>query len=276
MGHSTWEAYARAEFGVCEASAYRLLDMAVVLEQLDQVAVDLGVSPFGDILEITRQQARELKGWLPEIAAVFADLLAERRSGLEPPAIVELLSAAVDKVRKARPVPAQPTTMGSGEERKQRFEYWLGTTVLGRAPAKLTDTQAIQTLRAQDPGLTTVQLAYDLGCRYYAREDDPGPLDDYFCGADVDTTGSPLTAERVGEGRRLAHRLRMLRWESGRKVLELAPPYSSDRDATCVLSQALGLDAQSDEVAEKLAERRFAMTGDYRAVETWEAEIRAR
>lgn len=62
------------------ASAYRLFDMSVVLDQLDQAVADLGISPVGDILEVTRQPAREIKGRVPEVAVVLADLLAKHGS----------------------------------------------------------------------------------------------------------------------------------------------------------------------------------------------------
>ncbi|WP_037650246.1 hypothetical protein [Streptomyces flavidovirens] len=155
LGSPSWEAYARAELGVSRASAYRLLDMAVVLDQLDQAVTDLGMSPFGDILEITRQQAREIKGRVAEVAAVLADLLAERGPGLEPAAVARLLSAAVDKVRKTPPRREVTTGMHAQEQRKERFEYWLGTVVLDTAPAHLTDADAAEALRAHDPELTT-------------------------------------------------------------------------------------------------------------------------
>ncbi|MEU1312461.1 hypothetical protein ABZ419_26720 [Streptomyces cinnamoneus] len=57
---------------------------------------------------------------------------------------------------------------------------------------------------------------------------------------------------------------------------EVAPGHMSDRTTARTLGWALGLDSESDEIAEKLAERRYAMTGDYRAIEKWEAEARAR
>jgi hypothetical protein len=85
--------------------------------------------------------------------------------------------------------------------------------------------------------------------------------------------GHPLPADQVGGGRRLAHRLRMVRREAGRHVLEVAPAHMSDRAAARTLGQALGLDPESGEIAEKLAERRYAMTGDYRAIEEWEPRI---
>jgi hypothetical protein len=84
LGHETWEAYARAEFGVSRASAYRLLDMATVLDQLDAAAGALGLSPLGDTLTITRQEAREIKGRVPEVAAALAacsESRTPRRSG---------------------------------------------------------------------------------------------------------------------------------------------------------------------------------------------------
>ncbi|OII59989.1 hypothetical protein BJP40_12015 [Streptomyces sp. CC53] len=226
-------------------------------------------------MELTRQQAREVKGRVPEVASVFADLLAERGPGLEPPAMAELLSAALDRVRKAPPPALPATATHAVEQRKKRFEYWFGTTILDIAPAHLTDAEAAEALCAHDPGLTTVQLAHDLACRRYAIDGDPGPLNAYFSGADVDSE-SLLPEEQIGKGRRLAHRLRVLHWEAGKRFLELAPAHLSDRAAARTLGQAFGLDPEGAEIVEKLAERRYAMTGDYRAIEEWEAEGRPR
>ncbi|GHD76280.1 hypothetical protein GCM10010336_53830 [Streptomyces goshikiensis] len=103
------------------------------------------------------------------------------------------------------------------EQRKKRFEYSFGTVVLGTAPAHLTDAEAARAL-----------LAHDLACSRYAAEGDPGPLNAYFAGADV-APGSPLPADQVGEGRRLAHNLRTARWEAGKLVLEVAPAHMPDR-----------------------------------------------
>jgi hypothetical protein len=275
LGYPSWEAYARAEFGVSRASAYRLLDMAVVLDQLDQAVADLGMSPFGDILEITRQQAREIKGRMPEVAAVLAGLLAKRGPGLEPAAVAELLSAAVDKVRKTPPRREITAGAYAQEQRKERFEYWLGTVFLDTAPAHLTDAEAAEALRAHDPELTSADLAFDLACRRYAAEGDPGPLNAYLAGRDI-APENPLPADLVGEGRRLTRRLRLVHWEAGKRALEVAPAHLSDRAAARALGRAFGLDPESSEITEKLAERRYAMTGDYRAIEEWEAEVRAR
>lgn len=128
--------------------------------------------------------------------------------------------------------------------------------VLDIAPAHLTDAEGAEALRAHDPELAAEQLAHDLACRRYAIDGDPGPLDAYFSGADV-TPESPLSAEGIGEGCRLTHRM-------------------SDQAAARTLSQALGIDPEGGEIAEKLAERGYAMTGAYRAIEEWEAEERTR
>lgn len=207
LGHPTWEAYARAEFGISRASAYRLLDMAVVLEQLTAAAAELGLSPLGDTLEITRQQARQIKGRVPEVAAVLAALLADRSDPAGASEIAELLAAAVDEVRRTPvgDVPALPASDGGSDELLRRH---LG--------------------------------------------------EDY--------------AELVAAGRQLVRELRTAQQQAGALHLELAPAHLSDREAARVLGAAHGCGPESDEVAEMLAERRYAMTGDRRAIEAWEAE----
>lgn len=111
LGHCSWEEYARCEFGVSRSTAYRLLDMATVLGDLDAAAIELGMSPIGDILELSRQQAREIKGRLPDVRSALTAALAGRDvSALDAAGTAQLVSAAVDRVRRAstqRQTPAE-------------------------------------------------------------------------------------------------------------------------------------------------------------------------
>lgn len=87
LGYASWRDYAQAEFGMSQSYAYRLLDTARVVEEIE-AAVG---SPMG---EITEREARDLKPHLPAVIEAVREATADVPDDEKPAAAAEAIRAA--------------------------------------------------------------------------------------------------------------------------------------------------------------------------------------
>lgn len=150
LGYGSWRDYAMAEFGMSQSYAYRLLDQARVVRDIEAASV----SPIGELPN--ESQARELAK-LPE--ADRADVWAEavERTGGKPTAKV------VSDVAKER---AEPTTAERAEEQsaperfrwtcfgcKHEFEGFTGESTCPKCGGFGTNCKVVAPEPAADPTL---------------------------------------------------------------------------------------------------------------------------
>ncbi|MFD5372694.1 hypothetical protein [Streptomyces sp. NPDC127103] len=163
LGHSSWESYCRAEFGISRAQAYRLLDVARALAAIH------GAVTAGPETSRTRDSdpgaAAALDYGLSQRALVAVsgrtDIVVEiitRRltalahsglQGVDEAAVRTVVREAVHEVRAApRPAPGDPTgapvlaALQGAVDRLLAACHAMGELMLEVAPAYLSDTEA--------------------------------------------------------------------------------------------------------------------------------------
>lgn len=99
LGYPSWREYACAEFGVGQSHAYRLLDQAHVIREIESAA---GISPVG---EISERETRDIKPILPEVT----EAVRERVAAMADPEPEQVREAVRDVIESKRPAP-QPGT----------------------------------------------------------------------------------------------------------------------------------------------------------------------
>ncbi|MEU7031378.1 hypothetical protein AB0A60_32380 [Streptomyces sp. NPDC046275] len=163
LGHSSWESYCQAEFGISRAQAYRLLDVARTLSAIHKAvtagtemsrtrdtgsaaaaALDYGLSQRALIAVSARS------GDVTEL--ITRRLTALAHSGfqaLDEPTVRAVVRQAVRDVRTAPPVlpadpPADPVVAAGLQLTDDLFAsaYAIGELMLEVAPAYLSDTEA--------------------------------------------------------------------------------------------------------------------------------------
>ncbi|MEV7684037.1 hypothetical protein AB0O64_36710 [Streptomyces sp. NPDC088341] len=163
LGHSSWESYCRAEFGISRAQAYRLLDVARALAAIHG-AVAAGTDP-SRTRDSDPAAAAALDYGLSQRALiavsgrtdVVAELITRRlatlaHSGLQAldePMVRAVVRQAVRDVRIApAPPPADPSADPLVVAGRQLTDdlfasaYAIGELMLEVAPAYLSDTEA--------------------------------------------------------------------------------------------------------------------------------------
>ncbi|MEU7160381.1 hypothetical protein [Streptomyces chrestomyceticus] len=167
LGHSSWESYCRAKFGISRAQAYRLLDVARALATIH------GAVTAGPEKSRTRDTdpgaAAALDYGLSQRALIAvsgrADVVAElitRRlaalahsgfQALDAPTVRTVVRQAVRDVRTApSPAPVEPaadpavTALRAVVDDLTACSHQLGELVLEIAPAYLSDTAAADVL----------------------------------------------------------------------------------------------------------------------------------
>jgi hypothetical protein len=274
LGYPTWKAYARAEFGIGRSHAYRLVDQAVTAEQLGDALVELGLmSPAGDdvLTELSGRAWREIQGRAQDVAARVADRVAALDGAPDVEQLRGLVVQAVEDVRAdatravARTAPDAPA-----DDDPDAFAHWEGTIALGHAPAHLTDAEALAALDVAGHD-TDTRRAHAMAVRAFALHGDRAQLQAFRAALDVPEQGEHgYGREDVIAGRRLVEQLQLSCWRQGTLYLEIAPARLSDRAAARTLAAAFREDPRSYETAERVEQRRYAITGDYQAYEEWE------
>ncbi|MCX5207549.1 hypothetical protein OG897_39865 [Streptomyces sp. NBC_00237] len=167
LGHSSWESYCRAEFGISRAQAYRLLHVARALAAIHD-AIAAGPDPSR-----TRDSAPEaavaLDYGLSQRALIavsgrtdtLADLITRRLAtladsglqALDEPTVRAVVRQAVRDVRTAPPPPpAEPPADPALTELRRVVDelavttHQLGELMLEVAPAYLSDIEAADVL----------------------------------------------------------------------------------------------------------------------------------
>ncbi|MGO4636390.1 hypothetical protein AB4225_36645 [Streptomyces sp. 2RAF24] len=196
LGHSSWESYCAAEFGISRAQAYRLLDVARTLGAI-QAAVTAG----------------------PEVS-----LMRD----------------------------TDPTTVAA-------LDYGLSQRALLAVSARTDTVAELITHRLTTLAHTGLQALDEPTVRAVVRQ----------AVYDVRTTPSPPPAEPPADPaaaarRRLGDELAACAHEIGVLMLDVAPAYLSDTDAADAL--ALLCDQIGEPLDQALAARRYALTGDRRAL----------
>lgn len=74
LGYPNWRDWAQQEFGWGKSHAYRVLDQARVIRELETAIGD--VSPYGEI-QLTEAEARDIKGHLDEVADSVREAIAD-------------------------------------------------------------------------------------------------------------------------------------------------------------------------------------------------------
>ncbi|MFD3666050.1 hypothetical protein ACFWVF_36520 [Streptomyces sp. NPDC058659] len=167
LGHSSWESYCDAEFGISRAQAYRLLDVARALAAIhDAVTAGPGLSRTRDT---DPAGAAALDYGLSQRALIavssrsgdVAELITRRlatlaHSGLQAldePTVRAVVRQAVRDVRTAPPLPPSdpPADPALAELRRviddlAASTHQLGELMLEVAPAYLPDTAAADVL----------------------------------------------------------------------------------------------------------------------------------
>ncbi|MFE0457705.1 hypothetical protein ACFW1A_00400 [Kitasatospora sp. NPDC058965] len=202
LGHSSWSAYALAEFGIGRPTAYRLLDLADLAGAIETtVRRELGRSHAwdgsGPVLPV--RAVVELGGRTAELTDLLADRLtdAHREAGgavLPVGEVGRIVAAAVAEVSTSPDVPAAelatgPAPDGATEAWRQHVtarcdliaqqraaQHRIGLLALEAVPAYLADRQYedVLTRVADDIGVTTAEV---LACRRYAISGDARAMD---------------------------------------------------------------------------------------------------
>ncbi|MCX5346112.1 hypothetical protein [Streptomyces atratus] len=196
LGHSSWESYCDAEFGISRAQAYRLLDIARALAAIH--------------------------------GAVTAGTETSRTRDSEPAA-----AAALDYGLSQRALIAVSSRTGEVAELITRRLSTLahsGLQALDIATVRAVVRQAVRDVRTAPP---------------------PPPAE-------------PPADPTVAAARAIVDDLVAINHEIGELMLEVAPAYLSDTDAADVL--ALLCDQIGEPLEHGLAARRYAMSGDRRAL----------
>ncbi|MFG2887607.1 hypothetical protein ACGFYV_35910 [Streptomyces sp. NPDC048297] len=192
LGHSSWESYCDAEFGISRAQAYRLLDVAHALAAIHS-AVDAGTETSRT--RDTDPGAAALDYGLSQRALiavsgrtdVVAELITRRltslaHSGLQAldePTVRAVVRQAVRDVRIAPPPPpAEPSTDPLVVVGRQLTNdlfasaHEIGELMLEVAPAYLSDTEAATGVLALLCEQIGEPLEHGLAARRYAMSGD--------------------------------------------------------------------------------------------------------
>lgn len=107
LGYDSWRGYATAEFGMSKSHAYRLLDQARVITEIEQAAG----SPIG---EISEHAARQLKPVLDEAVAAVKQAVAdapttEQKQQRVRQALDDLRDTLVEERKPKAPEPTAAT-----------------------------------------------------------------------------------------------------------------------------------------------------------------------
>ncbi|MFJ3099560.1 hypothetical protein [Streptomyces hydrogenans] len=192
LGHSSWESYCRAEFGISRAQAYRLLDVARSLTAIHgAVAVAAETSRTRDTSPTT---AAALDYGLSQRALIAvssrADVVAElithrlatlAHSGLqaldEPTARAVVRQAVRDVHTAPPPPPADPpadpavAALRAAVDDLATSTHAIGELMLEVAPAYLSDTEAADVLALLCDQIGE-PLDHGLAARRYAMSGD--------------------------------------------------------------------------------------------------------
>ncbi|MFZ4240840.1 hypothetical protein ACOZGD_37470 [Streptomyces murinus] len=193
LGHSSWESYCAAEFGISRAQAYRLLDVARSLTAIhDAVTASPGTSRTRDSdpgaavaldYGLSQRALIAVSGRTDAVAEIITHrLTALAHSGLQAldeAAVRAVVRQAVRDVRTAPlPAPAEPPmhpALAVLRDDLAACSHQLGELMLEVAPAYLSDTEAtdILTLLCAEIGET---VENGLAARRYALTGDPRAL----------------------------------------------------------------------------------------------------
>ncbi|MEU6285060.1 hypothetical protein [Streptomyces sp. NPDC047028] len=167
LGHSSWESYCQAEFGISRAQAYRLLDVARALAAIhDAVAAGPELSRTRDTdpgaaaaldYGLSQRGLIAVSGRTDAVAEIITRRLAAlAHSGLQaldPAAVRAVVRQAVRDVRTAPPpAPADPpadpavAALRAVVDDLAACSHQLGELMLEVAPAYLSDTEAADVL----------------------------------------------------------------------------------------------------------------------------------
>ncbi|MCG7527780.1 hypothetical protein MHW47_25515 [Streptomyces sp. OfavH-34-F] len=167
LGHSTWESYCRAEFGISRAQAYRLLDVARALTAIHgAVAAGPGLSRTRDTdpgaaaaldYGLSQRALIAVSGRTDAVAEIITRRLAAlAHSGLQAldgPTVRAVVRQAVRDVRTAPPpAPIEPpvdpavAALRAVVDDLATCSHQLGELMLEVAPAYLSDTEAADVL----------------------------------------------------------------------------------------------------------------------------------
>ncbi|MEU0219426.1 hypothetical protein ABZ281_31955 [Streptomyces sp. NPDC006265] len=196
LGHSSWEAYCDAEFGISRAQAYRLLDVARALAAIHG-AVDAGTEtsrtrdtgPGAAALDygLSQRALIAVSGRTDVVAELITRRLAAlAHSGLQAldePTVRAVVRQAVRDVRIAPPPPpvdpsADPVVAAGRQLTTNLFSsaHAIGELMLEVAPAYLSDTEAATGVMALLCEQIGEPLEHGLAARRYAMSGDPRAL----------------------------------------------------------------------------------------------------
>lgn len=167
LGHSSWESYCRAEFGISRAQAYRLLDVARALAAIhDAVGASPETSRTRDSdpsaaaaldYGLSQRALIAVSGRTDAVAEIITRRLAAlAHSGLQAldtATVRAVVRQAVRDVRTAPPpAPAEPpadpavTALRAVVDDLAASSHAIGELMLEVAPAYLSDTEAADVL----------------------------------------------------------------------------------------------------------------------------------
>nr|WP_119590263.1 hypothetical protein [Streptomyces scabiei] len=192
LGHSSWESYCDAEFGISRAQAYRLLDVARALAAIHG-AVAAGTetsrtrdnAPAAAALDygLSQRALIAVSGRTDVVAKLITRRLAAlAHSGLQAldePTVRAVVRQAVRDVRIApAPPPADPPAdplVAAGRQLTDDLSanaYAIGELMLEVAPAYLSDTEAATGVLALLCEQIGEPLEHGLAARRYAMSGD--------------------------------------------------------------------------------------------------------
>ncbi|MBK3557263.1 hypothetical protein JHN55_12115 [Streptomyces sp. MBT56] len=193
LGHSSWESYCDAEFGISRAQAYRLLDVARSLTAIhDAVAAGPDLSRTRDTdpaaaaaldYGLSQRALIDVSSRSGDVAELITRRLATlAHSGLtalDEPTVRAVVRQAVRDVRTAPPPPpaspsADPVVAAGRQLTDDLFAsaHAIGELMLEVAPAYLSDTEAatgVLALLCEEIG---EPLEHGLAARRYAMSGD--------------------------------------------------------------------------------------------------------
>ncbi|MFB6819704.1 hypothetical protein ACFCV8_34770 [Streptomyces sp. NPDC056347] len=193
LGHSSWESYCAAEFGISRAQAYRLLDVARSLTAIhDAVAAGPGTSrtrdsepAAADALDygLSQRALIAVSGRTDTVAEIITRRLAAlAHSGLQAlddPTVRAVVRQAVRDVRTAPPPapadpPADPTiaALRRAVDDLAASTHAIGELMLEVAPAYLSDAEAATGALALLCDQIGEPLEHGLAARRYAMSGD--------------------------------------------------------------------------------------------------------
>uniref|UniRef100_UPI00366D324E hypothetical protein n=1 Tax=Bacillus tropicus TaxID=2026188 RepID=UPI00366D324E len=192
LGHSSWESYCAAEFGISRAQAYRLLDVARSLAAIHgAVAAGPGPSRTRDTdpasaaaldYGLSQRALIAVSGRTDTVAEIIARrLTALAHSGLQAldeAAVRAVVRQAVRDVRTAPPpAPDEPptdpavATLRAVVDDQAASSHAIGELMLEVAPAYLSDTEAADVLALLCEQIGE-PLDHGLAARRYAMSGD--------------------------------------------------------------------------------------------------------